>query len=202
MPVLPIRYADAKHPTLLSLSGGFNGDVNDLMRRKLITYKDAESVTLYSPAVYLLSKPKKIFISHSETGHGVDLIKMVATSLKSVAITVFSSDPQSRAFMSRSVVDIASWEEKQMEESDKVVVVLTKSYCEKVDRDGDSGCKREWLWVKRCLEQRADDPKIILTYVSPFEENVIGSVKDSVGRRSLLRASTDDLGSIFMRVTL
>lgn len=199
LPVLPIVPGDGG-----PAAGGFQGDVNEYVRRKLITYAGPDSVTLYSPAVYIFLREHvpTLFISHSETGSPADKIALMAlvAYFKEVAITVCSSDPESRAYMSQYVDNISAWEQSQVTSPNrKIIVVLTKEYCAKVDSDEDTGCKREWGLVQKKLSTNPSDPSIVLAYVSPFKANVTGSVKNAVGDRSLLRIT--DHKSLLLRVS-
>eukprot|EP00981_Chlorochromonas_danica_P008887 scaffold2334_cov160-Ochromonas_danica.AAC.2 len=198
LPVLQISRAHAK------IGGGFQGNVNEFVRNKLLTYIGSDSVTLYSPAVYLLLAKciPSVFISHSEAGDTKQLLATVEY-LRSAAIVVCSSDPDSRAYMSQVVSNIENWETEQVNKQgrNKIVVLLSKSYCKKVDdASQDTGSKREWSLIQKRLAANPHDPSVILTYVSPFAENVTGSVKDFVQKRSLLKFGEHNNASLLARI--
>ena len=187
--------------------GGFRGDVNEYIRRRLITYAGPESVTLYSPAVYVFMRDNAptVYLSHSDTVAAAPsdkaALQAMVACIKELPVTVYPSDPQSRGYMTQHVDDISMWEQSQASSPStnrKIIVILTKEYCTSVDSNDDSICKRDWHAVQHKLLVNPSDPSIILAYISPFETNVTGSVKSAIVGRILLPLT--DHKSLLMRL--
>ena len=217
LPVLPIVPASGKSDDAAGDGavagatsgrvGGFRGNVNECIRRKLIAYASPDSVTLYSPAVYLFMRDNAptVYISHADSAAappvGKPALKAMVAYIKELPITVCSSHSQLLGYMSQHVDNISVWEQGQPSSSStnrKIIVFLSKEYCIQVDSNDDSICKRDWHAVQHKLLVNPSDPSIILAYISPFETNVTGSVKSAIVGHLLLPLT--DHKSLLMRL--
>ncbi len=77
------------------------------------------------------------------------------------------------------------------------IVVMSETYCKKVDGTGESGVDREWTQ----LSQISPDP-VIFTYLSDYTKDVIATPKLVLGDRPMLKFHKSNLQTLFTKLLL
>jgi hypothetical protein len=175
--------------------------VFQLLQRKLIAYVRAGVVTLASPAVYLVCQRKpSVFISHAESDkeNVLDMVEM----LRGIATVVCSRDQQTRSHLSE-VESQSEWEKSQILNIGKDghfgIIVLSSTYCCKVDKGGDVGAAREWNLMTSLPD--ASRNSVIYAYLGKHANNVNGKkIKDHLRDKPLLRFASSDAKEYFHRL--
>ena len=176
--------------------------LHNLVETKLLLQVPAGYI-LYSPIVYvwLLNHTRSVFVSHAfnnfEQIH--NLVKKLLNPRSSNFI--FSEDPKPSAV---AKIPIEKWETKQMAAHEdlsnkRILVVLTKEYCEKVDSEQPNrqesdkpGCKREFLYLMKRFKDETK-PKVTFCWFSDSCDNFDAAVSSSV-----LQQIRDNVGNIYI----
>jgi hypothetical protein len=171
-----------------------------LLQRKLITYVSAGVVTLASPAIYLVCQRRpSVFISHAESDK--EQVLGMVEMLKGIATVVCSSDQDTRPHLSK-VDSQAHWEANQIKNIGQnghyAVVVLSSTYCDKVEKGEDCGAAREWKLITELPVPIQSS--VIYAYIGKNSENVRGLVKNHLGDKPLLRFASSDSKAFFDRL--
>ena len=174
--------------------------VFQLLQRKLIAYVRTGVVTLASPAVYLVCQRKpSVFISHAECDKE-NVLEMVEM-LKDIATVVCSSDQHTRSHLSE-VGSQCEWEENQISTIGKDrhfgIIVLSSSYCSKVEKGDNVGAAREWKLMTSLPQPFRNS--VIYAYLGKHADNVHGAVKNHLGDKPLLRFAGSDAKAFFNRL--
>jgi hypothetical protein len=133
-----------------------------------------------------------VFISHAE--HDKDEVLDMVGAISQIATVVCSSDDEeTRAEMNRG----PSLEEEQIHKVGQAchyaIVVLSETYCSKVDKGEKVGVVREWEMLKA-----KNQSSIIYTYIGKHAVSIKGKMADYLGDKPVLRVT--DTGGLLSRL--